>query len=93
MTFNEFITKYSYIENVTNVTLPFDIKDPDQVFNTEAPEGDTSLTELDFERSESTYLLIENNTGNIVKSSTDPADIVDYIKHTLKVEDPTNETK
>lgn len=83
MTSKEFKTKYRYYERVSNVVQEFNITSAGQILNDESPEG--ILKETFYDNATSTYIL-ESIDGDVLVTSNEPSDIINYIQEVLKLE-------
>ena len=81
----QFNKKYRYFEQVSNVTVEFDITDTDQILSQDPPRGHMSRSFM-FDNSESIWFLIDKETESVLVDTTEPLDIVDYIKDELQIE-------
>lgn len=81
----QFNKKYRYFEQASNATVEFDITDTDQILNEDPPRGHMSRSFF-FDNSESIWFLIDKETESVLVDTTEPLDIVNYIKDELQIE-------
>lgn len=85
MTRAQFNKKYRYFAQVPNVTVEFDITDTDQIMNENPHYGDSSRNFM-FDKSQSIWFLIDKKSKTILVETTEPSDILNYIKDELEIE-------
>lgn len=81
----EFNKRYHYYEEVSNVTVQFDITRTSEILRREPPRGTLSRSFF-FDKSESRWVLANRETSEIIFASNDPRDVLDFITNTLNIQ-------
>lgn len=81
----EFNKRYHYYEEVSNVTVQFDITKISEILSREPPRGKLSRSFF-FDKSESIWVLANRETNSVLFQSNDPLDILDFITNQLNLQ-------